>query len=192
MLLCLAEPPLRLLWSSFLLLYLHLSMFFILLLLFIYIFFRRHPSPFRGLSPGFLHPILYFQPCPLQSDSRHFHFQPFCYLLTASATVLSGHFLPTGVFYLTLLPDIFGTTCFYQGLPGSQQFFLEVCRASYWSSKHRPGPSVCLIHSNPQTSYSERFSFKFYHILAWIACGEGLIHQLFTCFKLFSLVQSHV
>ena len=28
---------------------------------------------------------------------------------TVSATVLSGHFLPTGVFYLTLLPDIFGT-----------------------------------------------------------------------------------
>ena len=49
-------------------------------------------------------PILYFQPSPSQSDSRHFHFQPFRYLLTASATVLSGHFLPTGVFYLTLLP----------------------------------------------------------------------------------------
>ena len=54
-------------------------------------------------------PILYFQPSPSQSDLRHFHFQPFRYLLTASATVLSGHFLPTGVFYLTLLPNIFGT-----------------------------------------------------------------------------------
>ena len=48
-------------------------------------------------------PILYFQPSPSQSDLRHFHFQPFRYLLTASATVLSGHFLPTSVFYLTLL-----------------------------------------------------------------------------------------
>ena len=66
-------------------------------------------------------PILYFQPSPSQSDLRHFHFQPFRYLLTASATVLSGHFLPTGVFYLTLLPDIFGTTCFYQGFTGSRQ-----------------------------------------------------------------------
>ena len=35
--------------------------------------FRRHPSPFRGLVPGFLYPILYFQPNPLQNDSRHFH-----------------------------------------------------------------------------------------------------------------------
>ena len=51
-------------------------------------------------------PILYFQPSPSQSDSPHFHFQPFLYLLTARATVLSKHFLPTGVFYLTLLPDI--------------------------------------------------------------------------------------
>ena len=38
-----------------------------------------------------------------------FIFQPFRYLLTLSATVLSGHFLPTDVFYLMLLPDIFGT-----------------------------------------------------------------------------------
>ena len=45
--------------------------------------------------------------------------------------------------YLTLLRNIFGTTCFYQGLPGSQQFFLEVCRAAYSFLKHRPGPSVC-------------------------------------------------
>ena len=51
-------------------------------------------------------PILYFQPSPSQSDLRHFHFQPFRYLSTANATVLSGHFLPTGVFYLTLLTNI--------------------------------------------------------------------------------------
>ena len=152
--------------------------------------FRHHPSPFSVDYRRVFTPILYFRLSPSQSDLRHFHFQPFRYLLTASATVLSGHFLPTGVFYLTLLPNIFGTTCFYQGFPGSRQLFLEICRASYWSSKHRPGPSVCLIHSNPQSSYSERFSFKFYHILSWIACGESLIYLLLTRFELLSLVQS--
>ena len=81
-------------------------------------------------------------------------------------------------------------TCDYQGLPVSRQFFLEISRVSYWSSKHRPSPSVCLIYSNPQSSYSERFSFKFYHILSWIACGESLIYLLLTRFELFSLVQS--
>ena len=65
--------------------------------------FRHHPSPFRGLSPRFLLLILYFQPSPSQSDSQYFHFEPFRYLLTASPTVLSGRFLPTGIFYLTLL-----------------------------------------------------------------------------------------
>ena len=51
----------------------------------------------------------------------------------------------------------FGTTCFYQGFPGSRQLFLEICKAAYWSSKHRPGPSVCLIHSNPQSFIHLKF-----------------------------------
>ena len=65
--------------------------------------FWRHPSPFRGLSPRFLYPILYFLPRPSQSDLWHFHFQSFLYLLAARVTVLSGHFLPTGISYLMLL-----------------------------------------------------------------------------------------
>ena len=64
--------------------------------------FRRHPSPFCGLSLEFLHPILYFQPSPPQSDSRHFHFFSHS-VLAAGATALSGYFLPTGVVYLALL-----------------------------------------------------------------------------------------
>ena len=131
-------------------------------------------------------PILYFQPSPSQSDLRHFHFQPFRYLLTASATVLSGHFLPTGVFYLTLLPNIFGTTCFYQGLPGSRQFFLEVCRASYWSSKHRPGPSVCLIHSNPQSFIHLKFAFMHVNIANVFTCGENVDKKYRSVVKLIS------
>ena len=35
----------------------------------------------------------------------------FRHIFTTSATVLSGHFLPTGFFYLALLPSIFGTFC---------------------------------------------------------------------------------
>ena len=74
----------------FLLLYLHLSMFFILLLFFSFSF-RRHPSPFHGLSPGFLHVILYFQPSPSQSDSQHFHLFNHS-VLAASATAMSRTF----------------------------------------------------------------------------------------------------
>ena len=32
------------------------------------------------------------------------------------------------------------TTCFYQGFPGSQQFFNEACMASFYGLKYRPGP----------------------------------------------------
>ena len=110
----------------------------------------------------------------------------FAFSSTASATVLSGNFFTHRCFLLLASSPTF--FCVYQGLPGSWQSFLEVFRASYWSSKHRPGPSVCLIHSNPQSSYSEKFIFKFYYILSWITCDKKfslyaayLLQTLFAC-----------
>ena len=97
----------------------------------------------------------------------------FSFSSTANATVLSGHFLPTGVFYLTLLPDIFCTTCFYQGFPGSRQLFFEICRTSYWSLKHRPGPSVCLINSYPQSFIHLKFVFIYVSIAKVFTSGEN-------------------
>ena len=125
---------------------------------------RRHPSQ-RSVDYrwGFYTPFYTFSPAHHRVIRDTFIFWPFH--LATSATALNGHFLPTCIFYLALLHQHFNLRL--QGFfPGSPQFFLVVCRASYLSSKHRPGPSVCLIQSNPQTSYSERFSFKFYHVLA--------------------------
>ena len=48
---------------------------------------------------------------------------------------LSGHFLP------------YTPSAFIKVSLGVGSYFLGSCRASYWSSKHRPGPPVCLIHS---------------------------------------------
>ena len=70
-------------------------------------------------------PILSFQPSSSQSDLRHFHFQPFRYLLTTSATVLRGHFLPTGVFYLTFLPDILAQPAFIMASLGAGSYSLK-------------------------------------------------------------------
>ena len=140
MLLCLREPPVRFLWcccSSFLIFI--CRCFFVLLLFFIHIFFSHvisHPSV--DYCQVFT-PILYFQPNPSQSDSRHFHFQPFGHLLAASATALSELFLPTDVFF-TLRSFIDILTCVYHGFPGSRQSFLEVCRASYWWSSQFADP----------------------------------------------------
>ena len=102
-------PAMVLAWENLQEVFVMLLVIFILLLF--VVFLHSHflldiiPHPSVDYYQDF-RPILYFQPSPSQSDSPHFHFQPFLYLLTARATVLSKHFLPTGVFYFTLLPDI--------------------------------------------------------------------------------------
>ena len=151
--------------------------------------FRRHPSPFRGLSPGFYaHFILSAQPIA----------EWFTTILLINHSVIFlpralrpwvDIFLPTGAFYLMLLHRYFSLRLSRLPwepavLPWSLQGFILIL-------KHRLGPSVCLIHSNPQSSYSEQFSFKFYQILSWIACGESLVYLLPTRFEPLPLVQSH-
>ena len=59
-------------------------------------------------------PILYFQPSSSQSDSGYFHLNfsgLFRHSFTASATVSSGCFLLTDVFYLAHLPHISARFC---------------------------------------------------------------------------------
>ena len=82
---------------------LHFSM------LFIHIFFLTSSLTLPWTITSFLGPFCTFSPAHCRVICDTFIFQPFHYLLTARATVLGGHFLPIGVFYLTLLPGIFGT-----------------------------------------------------------------------------------
>ena len=158
----------------------HLSFFFI------HIFFLTSSLTLPWTIARFLDPFCTFSPAHRRVIRDTFIFRPFHYLLTASAMVLSGHFLPTGVFYLTLLPDIFGTTCFYQGFPGSRQLFLEICRASYWSSKHRSSPSVCLIHSNPQSFIHPKFVFTHVNVAKVFTCCEKFDKKYRSAATLFS------
>ena len=156
MLLCLGEPSVRFLcccWCSF--------------LMWVFIcwcssfcccssFISRLLYHVTGTPPWLLRPVKASNSSELYLN---YFWLPFLFHLPRALQFLSGHFLPTGFFYLMLLPNIFGRTCFYQGFPGSRQLFLEVCRASYWSLKHRTGPSVCLIHSNPQCFINLKFVF---------------------------------
>ena len=142
---------------------LHLLMLFILLLFFIHIFFPTSSLTLPWNIAGFLHPLYTFSAAHRRVICDTFIFNHCVIFFPRALRPWVGTFLPKGVFTLRSFTDIL--ICVYQGFPGSRQFFLEVCRASYWSSKHRPGTSVCLIYSNPQSSYSERFSFKFCHIL---------------------------
>ena len=159
----------------------HLSMLFILLLFFSLLF-DIIPHPPVDYRRGFYTPFYTFSPAHRRviRNSLFNHS-----VLAASATALSEHFLPTGIFYVTLLPDIFGTTCFYQGFPGSRKLFLEICRTSYWSSKQKPAPSVCLIHGNSQSFIHLKFVFIHVNIANVFTCVENFDKEYRSAATLF-------
>ena len=158
---------------------LHWSFFFI------HIFFSTSSFTLPWTITRFLVPFCTFSPAHRRVIHDTFIFQPFHYRLTASAMVLvlSGDFLPTGIFYLTLLPNILAQPAFIKVSLGTGSYCLESCRASYWSSKHRPGPSVCLIHSNPRSSIHLSFVFKHVNITKVLLVVKTLIRSAATLFS---------
>ena len=145
-----------------------LLLFFISLLLYVMLFFSLLfnviPHPSVDYRPVFTS-ILYFQPSPSQSDSWHFHFQPFRDLrlqfLLRALRFWVVIFYPQVFFILRFFIDIL--PAFIKAPLGAGSSSLKFAGLhTDWSSKHRRDPSAFFIHSNPQSSYSERFSFKFY------------------------------
>ena len=90
---------------------------------------------------------------------------PFATVLSRVLRFWEDIFYPQAFFTLRSFPTFLAQPTF-QGLPGIGQFFLEVCRASCWSTKHKPGPSVCLIRNNPQKENKSRFQIWF--TTAWL------------------------
>ena len=169
---------------------LHLSIFFLFLLFFIHIFFATSSLTLPWAIAGFLHPFYTFSAAHRRVTHNSLIFNHSIIFLPQALWPWVGILYPQAFFTLCSFTIIL--TCVYQGLPGSRQIWLEVCGALYWSSKHRPNISFCLIQRNPRSSYSEQVSFKFYDILPLIACGESLIYQILTRLELFSFVQSHM
>ena len=122
-------------------------------------------------------PILYFQPRPLQSNLQHFHFS----IIPLSS--YRGRYGFEWAFFThrRVLPyapsQHFSTTCFYQGFPGSQQLLLQIYKVSYWSLKHRPSPSVCLIHSNLHSFIHLKFVFIHVNIVKVLLVVKVLIKK---------------
>ena len=113
---------------------------------------------------------------------------------TASATVLSGHFLPTGVFYLTLLPDIFGTfPTFWCNLLSSNFWweltvtFLKVAGLHTDLRNTDSAHLFCLIHSNPQSFIHLKHVFM--HVLQKLYLCN--IAKTFICGEDFDKISSH-
>ena len=166
MVLCLGEPTRRFLWCSlfhfctftfivvssfhFCVFICRCSSFFCCI--FIHICFSTSSLTFPCAITGAFTPhfVLSAQPIAEWLATLSFLTNPFYRCSAGALRFWVGIFYLQAFFTLRSFTDIL--TCVYQGFPGSRQFFLEVCRSSYGSSKHRSGPSVCLIHSNPQTS----------------------------------------
>ena len=88
---------------------LHFVVVLQLLMFFIPILFSTSSLTLLWTIAQFLDSFCAFSQAHCRVIHDTFILQPFRYLLTRSTTVLNGHFLPTGIFYLKLLPDIFGT-----------------------------------------------------------------------------------
>ena len=127
-----------------------LLLFFICRCLFIYIFFLTSSFTLPWTIAEFLNPFNTFSPVHRRVICDTFIFNYSIIFLSQALQFWVDIFYPQVFFTLRSFTNIL--TCIYQGFPGSRQFFLGVCRTSYWSSKHRPSSSVCLIHSNPQSS----------------------------------------
>ena len=98
---------------------------------------------------SFLHPFYTFSP----AHHRVIHDTFILTFLGPSFTVLPRvlriweSFFYYHVFFTLHSFPTFGRTCLFQGFPGSPQFFVEGCRASFWGPKHRPSPFTCLNYT---------------------------------------------
>ena len=97
-----------------------------------------------GTPPWLLRPVKASTSSELYPD---YFWLPFLFHLPQALRFWVGSFYTQAFFTLCSFTEIL--TNIYQGFPGTQQFFLDVCRALYWSWNHGTGLSVCLIHSNP-------------------------------------------
>ena len=135
-------------------------------------------------------PILYFQPSISQSDSRHFHFSTillssYCERYGFEWTFFTHkRFLPYAPSrHFWHIPDILAQPAFIKVSLGPSSYFLERFRASYWSLKHRLGPSVCLIHSNPQSFMHLKFVFIHINTAKVLLVVKTLVRSAATLFS---------
>ena len=140
MVLCLGEPPGRI----FLLLFIFVSSFcccssFAVVLHFI----SRLLFHVTGTPPWLLRPVKVSNSSELYPN--YFRL-PLLFHLPRALQFWVGVIYPQAFFTLRSFTNILNSTCVCQGLPGSWQFFLKVCTASYWSSKHRTWP-ICFFDS---------------------------------------------
>ena len=158
--------------------YFHLSMIFILL--FYLHLISRLLCHVTGTPPWLLRPMKASTSSELYPD---YFWLPFLFHLPRVLRFWVGIFYPQAFFtlhsFMTFwhIPDILAQPAFIKVSLGAGSYFLESCRASYWSLKHRPGPSVCLIHSNPQSFIHLKFVFIHVNIANVLLVVKALLKK---------------
>ena len=127
-----------------------------------------------ALHPSFSDP--WTSPPALSSTPTTFDCLVFCYGFEW-AFFTHGRFLPYTPSQHLVQP------AFIKVSLRASSYFFESCRASYWSSKHRPGPSVCLIHSNPQFFIHISFVSMRINIAEVLLTVKTLIRSAATLFS---------
>ena len=151
---------------------LHLSMFFI------HIFFSTSSLTVPWTIARFLHSFCTFSPAHPRVIRDTFIFNHFVIFLPLALRFWVGIFYPQAFFTLPYFSTFLAQPAFYKDFPGSWKLFLEICRASHWSSKNRPGPSFCLIDSNPQSSMHLKFVFIHVNITKFLLVVKTLIKYI--------------
>ena len=109
--------------------FLNFILLLLLLLFILLLFFISFPSCFSmspAFHPGFSGP---WRPPPAVSSNLDYFWLPLLFHLMRALWFWVGVFYSQAFFTLRSFTNIFDSTCIYQGLPGSRQFFLEVCGA---------------------------------------------------------------
>ena len=185
MVLCQGEPPrrfvavdLHFIFDLNFVVVLHLSTFFI------HICFRHHPSLVRGLSWSFYtNFILSAQPIAERFATLSFSTIP---LSSYRERYSFGWTFFTLCSFTDILP------AFINASLGASSSSLKFAGLHTDDPRNKDLAHLFVWFTVIQSLYSERFSFKFYQILSWIACGESLIYLPLNRFELISLVQSHM
>ena len=94
-----------------------------------------------------------------------------------------GIFYPQARFTLRSFLTFLAQSAFIKVSMGAGSYFLESCRGSFWSLKHRHGLSVCLIHSNPQSFIQLNFAFIRVNIAKCLLVAKTLIKSAATLFS---------
>ena len=142
----------------------------------VFIWFPGYFTMSLALHPGFSDPWRW------TSDPDFFRL-PFLFHLPRALRFWVGIFYPQAFFTLRSFPTFLEQPAFIKVSLGAGSYFLESCRASYWSSKHRPSPSVCLIHSNPQSFIHLKSVFMHVNIAKVLLVVKTLIRSAATLFS---------